>query len=80
MKCHMRCARKNQRRHARWESTRPSVDYAKDWLDQSFLFPGLEKGFTYDMDVITGEQPAIIWPSFGLDYSPPPALRPGGKC
>ena len=34
--------------------TRPSVNYAKDWLDQSFLFPGLvesEKGFT--LDVIT---------------------------
>ena len=29
--------------------TRPSVNYAKDWLDQLFLFPGLvwstEKGF-----------------------------------
>ena len=29
------------------EETRPSVNYAKDWLDQLFLFPGLEKGFTY---------------------------------
>ena len=27
--------------------TSPSVKYAKDWLDQLFLFPGLEKGFTY---------------------------------
>ena len=26
---------------------RPSVNYAKDWLDQLFLFPGLEKGFIY---------------------------------
>ena len=23
------------------EETRPSVNYAKDWLDQLFLFPGL---------------------------------------
>ena len=30
--------------------TRRSVDYAKDWLDPSFLFPGLEKGFTYGCD------------------------------
>ena len=33
----------------------PSVDYAKDWLDQSFLFPGLiwsglEEAFTYGFD------------------------------
>ena len=27
--------------------TRPSVNHAKDWLDQLFLFPSLEKGFTY---------------------------------
>ena len=27
--------------------TRPSVNYAKDWLDQLLLFPGLEKDFTY---------------------------------
>ena len=34
--------------------TRPSVNYAKDWLDQSFLFPaGLVwsgKGFHYGCD------------------------------
>ena len=30
--------------------TRPSVNYAKDWLDQLFLFPGLEKGFNYGCD------------------------------
>ena len=31
--------------------TRPSVKYAKDWMDHSFLFPlsCLEKGFTLDM-------------------------------
>ena len=29
------------------EETSPSVNYAKDWLDQLFLFSGLEKGFTY---------------------------------
>ena len=28
------------------EQTRPSVNYAKDWLDQLFLFPGLGKGVT----------------------------------
>ena len=32
------------------EETRPSVNYAKDWLDQLFLFPGLEKSFTYGGD------------------------------
>ena len=33
--------------------TRPSVNYAKDWLDQSFLFPGLVwrgKGFHLGCD------------------------------
>ena len=29
------------------QETTPSVHYAKDWLDHLFLFPGLEKGFTY---------------------------------
>ena len=32
---------------ARQAATRLSVNYAKEWLDQLFLFPGLEKGFTY---------------------------------
>ena len=27
--------------------TRPSVNPAKDWLDQLLLLPSLEKGFTY---------------------------------
>ena len=33
--------------------TRPSVNYAKDWLDHSFLFPGLvwsEKEFNFGCD------------------------------
>ena len=33
--------------------TRPSVNYAKDWLDHSFLFPGLvwsEKEFYFGYD------------------------------
>ena len=34
--------------------TRPSVNYAKDWLDHSFLSPGLKKSFT--LDVITRGQ------------------------
>ena len=32
------------------KETRPSVNYAKDWLDQLFLFPGVEKGFTFGCD------------------------------
>ena len=30
--------------------SRPSVNYVKDWPDQLFLLPGLEKGFTYRCD------------------------------
>ena len=36
-----------------YEITRPSVNYAKDWLDHSFLFPGLvwsEKEFCFGYD------------------------------
>ena len=36
-----------------YEITRPSVNYAKDWLDHSFLFPGLvwsEKEFHFECD------------------------------
>ena len=36
-----------------WSKTRPSVNYAKDWLDHSFLFPGLvwsEKEFHVGFD------------------------------
>ena len=35
------------------KKTRPSVNYAKDWLDHSFLFPGLvwsEKEFNFGYD------------------------------
>ena len=39
--------------------TRPSVNYAKDWLDHSFLFPGLKKSFT--LDVITRWQSTSIF-------------------
>ena len=38
---------------ANLKSTRPSVNYAKDWLDHSFLFPGLvwsEKEFYFGYD------------------------------
>ena len=36
-------------------TTRPSLNYAKDWLDQSFLvLSGLGKGF--NLDVITRGQ------------------------
>ena len=32
------------------KKTRPSVNYAKDWLGQLFLIPGLEKNITYGCD------------------------------
>ena len=32
-----------QKQSAKRELTRPGVNCAKEWLDQSFLFPGLEK-------------------------------------
>ena len=35
------------------DQTRPGVNYAKDWLDHSFLFPGLvwsEKEFYFGYD------------------------------
>ena len=44
------------------EKTRPSVNFAKDWLDHSFSFlvlSGLEKGFT--LDVITRGQSTNIF-------------------
>ena len=44
------------------------------WTNHSF-FHGLEKGFTYDMDVITGEQPAIIWPGLKSAPRPPPRRK-----
>ena len=40
--------------HIKLHETRPSVNYAKGWLGQLFLFHGLEKGFT--LDVITRRQ------------------------
>ena len=43
--------------------TRPSVNYAKDWLNHSFLFPGLEKGFT--LDVITRGRSSAIFLCIG---------------
>ena len=43
--------------------TRPSVNYAKDWLDHSFLFPGLKKSFTLDM--ITRGQSTTIFLCIG---------------
>ena len=46
--------------------TRPSVNYANDWLDHSFLFPGLvglKKSFT--LDVITRGQSTSIFLCIG---------------
>ena len=47
-------------------NTRPSVNFAKDWLDQSFLIPGLVRKRILPMDVITmGQSTAFflcIWP------------------
>ena len=45
-----------------------SVNYAKDWLDQLFLFPGLEKGFNYGCDhygPVTNHFP-VYWAIFGM--------------
>ena len=48
--------------------TGPSVSQAKDWLDQLFLSPGLEKGFTY----VCGRYGAVnnhfpvYWAIFGM--------------
>ena len=52
---------KSPRRFQLWLNqhiTRPSVNYANDWLDHSFHVPGLEKGFT--LDVITRAQSTSI--------------------
>ena len=40
--------------------TRPSVNYAKDWLGQLFLIPGLEKGYISPMVMITMGQSTAI--------------------
>ena len=55
---------------ARIGNTRPSVNFAKDRLDQSFLIPSLVRKRILPMDVITiGQSTAIflcIWPFFGI--------------
>ena len=70
-----KCKSKMHKQSVKRALVRAGVNCAKERLDQSFLFPGLEKGFTYDMDVITGEQPAIIWPRLKSAPCPPPRRK-----
>ena len=51
--------------------TRPSVNYAKDWLDHSFPFPGLiwsEKEFYvgYDYYGAVNNHFPVYWAIFGM--------------
>ena len=74
---------KETRIETKIKTTRPSVNYAKDWLDQLLLIPGLvlsgrEKGIAYGSDHYgaINNHFTVYWAIFGMVTNKHPNTEP----